>query len=211
MLEAYIPNISKNGQFAHQMSLFVDGKVRATVTALKPASFQKILKQIEKLNNGDRVYQISKFIQEPEIGLPVTMKLKDFSGVKFDLKTFKLVVDGDLADKGEKIEITIEGSVQNVDGADQPVGDLIEASVNYEIEFPKETVLKPTSNSDDSAATKDAETKDAAEVTKDISGDAKVEEEKPGAKCAEAFLKAIKDAGEDKVAIEAANKADQEC
>jgi hypothetical protein len=83
--------------------------------------------------------------------------------------------------------------------------------VNYEIEFPKETVLKPTSNSDDSAATKDAETKDAAEVTKDISGDAKVEEEKPGAKCAEAFLKAIKDAGEDKVAIEAANKADQEC
>jgi hypothetical protein len=39
------------------------------------------------------------------------MKLKDFSGVKFDDKTFKLTVDSDLADKGEKIEITIEGSV----------------------------------------------------------------------------------------------------
>jgi hypothetical protein len=43
------------------------------------------------------------------------MKLKDLSGVKLNPINYKLTVDGDLADKGEKIEITIEGSVQNVD------------------------------------------------------------------------------------------------
>ena len=38
-VEAYIPNITSPGLFKHQMSLFVDGKMRALVTALKPASF----------------------------------------------------------------------------------------------------------------------------------------------------------------------------
>jgi hypothetical protein len=38
-IEAYIPNISKTGIFKHQMSVTIDGKKRALVTALKPASF----------------------------------------------------------------------------------------------------------------------------------------------------------------------------
>jgi len=102
------------------------------------------------------------------------MELKSASGVSFNEKSLKLTVDSDVADKGEKIEVTITGSVQNLDGAKQPKGDKITAEVTYEIEFPKEKVLTPKKAAKKDAATSETkEDEKAAAGTEEASTDAK--------------------------------------
>lgn len=164
-IEAYIPNISQEGMFVKQMSLFVDGKKQPKVIALKPASFTSDLTQIDMLDNGDRVYQMSKFQQEPDIKLPVTYKMADSSpsGVKFDTKKLSLIASSDLTEKADFVEAIIEGEVQNVDADGISVGEPIKAKMTYKLQFAKKIIIpvrKPIAKTEEKAKATDAKAND---------------------------------------------------
>jgi hypothetical protein len=75
------------------------------------ASAKKELEEDEMLDNGDRVFKIPSFLQEPTLGLTVSMSMKDVSGLEFDSSKAKLTVDSRLALRGEEIEIEVTGSL----------------------------------------------------------------------------------------------------
>ena len=60
-IEAYTPKLKNKHTFRHQMAVKFVGKKAPLITSLKPAAFRSKITELEKKDNGDRVFLISKF------------------------------------------------------------------------------------------------------------------------------------------------------